>query len=45
MTMNINIEDILRKSSWKNANSFCKFYHIDILNRADHTDCYKIIEV
>ena len=29
--MNINIEDILRKGCWKNANNFYKVFYRDIL--------------
>ena len=41
MAMNINIEDILGK----NANNFYRFYHRDILYRADDADFQKFIDV
>ena len=45
MDMNINIEDILRKGCWKNANKFYRFCHRNILYRADDVDFQKIIDV
>ena len=41
----INIEKILRKGFWKNANNFYKFYHRDILYWAYDADFLKVIEV
>ena len=45
MAMNINIEDILRNDSWKNASNFYKFYHRAMLYRADDADFQKVKEV
>ena len=42
IAVSINIEDILRKDCLKNANSFYKFYHRDILYRADEADFQKL---